>query len=118
MMMRDDEGEKLRREIGRRESTRGRLHRSLRERCVAYAAQRSAEGASEKVIAAELGVSAMSVHRWLLAKRGAKVAALVPVRVIPPATQTASPAVITTPRGLRVEGLDLDAVCVIIARLG
>ncbi len=118
MTMRDDEGEKLRREIGRRASTRGRLHRNLRERCEAYAARRCAEGASQKVIAGELGVSAMSVRRWLLAKRVPRTAALVPVRVIDSSPEAASRAVITTPRGLRVEGLDLDAVCVVLARIG
>jgi hypothetical protein len=119
MMRRDDEGETLRREIGRRRSTRGRLHRNLRERCEVYAARRAAEGAARKVIAGELGVSAMSVQRWLRAKATTKGSAMVPVRVIAsPPLESASRPVITTPRGLRIEGLDLDALCVVIARLG
>jgi DNA-binding transcriptional regulator YiaG len=65
MKTRSDESEKLRREIGQRESARGRLPRTLRERCEAYAVARAASGASHKVIASELGVSAMSVQRWL-----------------------------------------------------
>lgn len=44
---------------------------------------------------------------------------MVPVRVVAmKASGTASRAVITTPRGLRIEGLDLDGVCTLIARLG
>jgi DNA-binding transcriptional regulator YiaG len=120
MTMRNDEGEKLRREIGRRESTRGRLRRELRERCERYAATRSAAGASQKIIAAELGVSAMSVQRWLRARPAARATAMVPVRVVAPRAPLESTPriVVMTPRGLRVEGLDLDALCTVIARLG
>jgi hypothetical protein len=51
MTMRKDESEKLRREISRRESARGRLRRELRERCERYAAARAAAGATQKIIA-------------------------------------------------------------------
>jgi transcriptional regulator with XRE-family HTH domain len=117
MKTRGDEGEKLRREIGERRSTRGRLRRELRERCEEYAASQSAAGASHKAIAMALGVSAMSVQRWLRGKP--KADALVRVRVASPrpAAVVARP-VLTTPRGLRVEGLDLDALCLVLARLG
>ena len=110
----------MRREIGRRESTRGRLRRGLRERCERYAAARAAAGATQKVIAAELGVSAMSVQRWLRARPTAAATAMVPVRVVAPRStlESASRLVLTTPRGLRVDGLDLDALCTVIARLG
>ena len=120
MTMRNDEGEKLRREIGQRQSARGRLRRELRERCERYAAARSAAGISQKMIASELGVSAMSVQRWQRAKPAKPAStAMVRVRVVAPRpTEVASRPVITTPRGLRVEGLDLDAVCTLITRLG
>jgi len=120
MTMRNDEAERLRREIGRRTSTRGPLRRELRERCEHYAAARSAAGASQKLIAAELGVSAMSVQRWLRSSSPARTTAMVPVRVVAPRAplQSTSRIVVTTPRGLRVDGLDLDAVCTVIARLG
>ncbi|HKN68608.1 MAG TPA: hypothetical protein VJW73_20125 [Gemmatimonadaceae bacterium] len=70
------------------------------------------------MIASELGVSAMSVKRWLRAD--AASTAMVRVRVVAPRrpVEVASSPVITTPRGLRVEGLDLDAVCTVIARFG
>lgn len=56
MTTRNDEGEKLRREIGRRESVRGPLRRDVRERSKRYAAARSAAGGSYEIIATELGV--------------------------------------------------------------
>ena len=120
MTMRNDESEKLRREIGGRESARGPLRRDVRERCKRYAAARSAAGASHKAIAAELGVSAMSVQRWLRARPTGAAAAMVPVRVVAARArlESASRVVLSTPRGLRVDGLDLDALCTIIARLG
>jgi hypothetical protein len=62
----------------------------------------------------------MSVQRWLRAKQKATIAAMVPVRIVAPRPhrELAASLVITTPRGLRVEGLDLDALCTVIARLG
>ncbi len=108
----------MRREIAQRQSVRVKLHRDLRERCERYAAVRSAAGASQKIIASELGVSAMSVQRWLRGK--AKTKAMVRVRVVAPPrrAEVMSRPVITTPRGLRVDGLDLDALCTLIERLG
>jgi hypothetical protein len=116
--MRSGEGEKLRREIGRRLTTRGRLRRDVRERCERYAVARAAEGASQKIIASELGVSATSVKRWL--NGDSKRTAMMPVRVVapPPPVVLAARAVVATPRGFRIEGLDLDGVCAVIARFG
>jgi hypothetical protein len=119
MVIRESEGAKLRREIGRRESSHRPLHRELRTRCQAYASRRASEGASQTLIAEELGLSAMSIQRWLRAKALPSVTAMFPVHVRAPAPlQSTSRAVVTTPRGLRIEGLDLDAICTLIARLG
>jgi DNA-binding transcriptional regulator YiaG len=120
MTMRNDEGEKLRRDIGRRASTRGPLLREVRERCKRYAVARSAAGTSQKVIAAELGVSAMSVQRWLRTKSTEAASAMVPVRVVATRAPLEPPSrlVVTTPRGLRVDGLDLETLCTLIVRLG
>lgn len=117
----NDEATKLRREIGTRASLRGKLPRELRERCERHAARRVAAGAGKQEVADELGVSAMSVQRWL---RATPVAAMVPVRIVAPAPAPAPTPpscdrlVVTTANGLRVEGLDLDAVCTLIARFG
>jgi hypothetical protein len=45
---------------------------------------------------------------------------MVPVSVVEVSrrAEVAVAPVVTTPRGLRVEGLDLDGVCTLIARLG
>jgi hypothetical protein len=69
------------------------------------------------MIAGELGISEMTAERWL---RSETSGALVPVRVVDvgrPSARAAH-AVVTTPSGLRVEGLDLDAICVLVARCG
>lgn len=75
-----------------------------------------AEGASQVTIASELGVTQTSVSRWSRAMRSG---AMVPVQIVdvPPAVLSAGISVVS-PRGLRVEGLDLDAVCTLLTRLG
>jgi Homeodomain-like domain len=113
----NDEATKLRHEISARSSRRGRLPRELRERCERYAAQRAAAGAGKSAIADELGVSATSVQRWLGEKQAA---VMVPVRIVAPAGTSAKSErlVVVTAGGHRVEGLDLDGVCTLIARVG
>ncbi len=119
------EAEKLQREIGGRRSRHGALPRELRERATAYARARAATGATTASVAAEIGMSAKTVERWL---RAAAPAAFVPVRIVDVgraskdvgrASKPALPApVVTTPSGLRVEGLDLDALCTLVMRCG
>lgn len=113
----NDEATNLRREIGRRESRRGRLPRELRQRCERYAAERAAAGVSKQAIASELGVSAMSVQRWV---RVPTASAMVPVRVVAPSAPPPAGrrVIVVTPSGLRIEGLDLDGVCTLVARVG
>lgn len=113
----NDEATKLRHEIGARSSRRGRLRRELRERCQRYAAQRAAAGAGKKAIAGELGVSPTSVQRWLEER---PAAAMVPVRVVARGATSVKVErlVVETARGLRIEGLDLDAICTLVARVG
>lgn len=60
-----NEAEKLRREISERESPKSRLPVALRARCEGYAGRRAAAGAVPRSIAADLGVSEMTVRRWL-----------------------------------------------------
>ena len=59
------ECERLRRLISQREFPTSRLSPELRAQAIAYARQRSSEGATQSTIADELGVSIMSVGRWL-----------------------------------------------------
>jgi len=112
------EAEKLRREIGGRRSRRGPLPSELRERGKAYARARASAGASAAAIAVELGIAERTAERWL---RPQASASLVPIRVIEaPRTGPTWGAVVvvTTPSGLRIEGLDVDAVCTLVARFG
>ncbi len=115
----NDDAAKLRREIGARRNWRSRLTPELRARCERFAASRVATGAKQKEIASELGVSVMSVQRWLRTKPSA---AMVPVRIVASAPAAVPPtqgrAIVSTPSGLRIEGLELDAICTLIARFG
>lgn len=107
----------MRREIGGRRSRRGPLLRELRERGKAYARARAAAGASAADIAAEVGLAEKTIARWLA---GVSSASLVPVRVVgvERVAATRSGAVVTTPSGLRIEGLDVDAICALVMRCG
>lgn len=111
-----DDGAKLRHEIAKRATGRSRLTPELRERCARYAATRRASNATTRAIAAELGVSEVTVGRWL---RVGPKATMLPVRVVEGVSRsTLSGVVVVSPSGLRVEGLDVDALCTVIARVG
>jgi hypothetical protein len=82
---------------------------------MSYARRRAAEDAPQKLIAEELGVSMVSVSRWL---RTAESTALVPVRIVADPAASPSGFEVVTPRGLRVIGLDLDALVALLERHG
>lgn len=93
------------------------MQRDLREEAKAYVETRRREGASHRTIALELGISKMTVQRWLA--RASRTSALVPVRVLAASPQSPrSSVVVTTSGGLRIEGLDLDAICTLVMRIG
>jgi predicted transcriptional regulator len=115
MQMTKSESERLRQEIAERRSRQGRLRRDVEERAHAYARARRAAGATVRAIASELGIAVRTAKRWVAADRGEGV--LVPVRVVA-ARSTRADLVVVTPSGLRVEGLDIDAVCTLVARCG
>lgn len=111
------EAEQLRSEVGGRMGKRGPLPAALRERGKQFARTRARAGASAAVISAELGMSVKTIERWLAPERST---AMVPVRVV--AERAAAPRVdrivITTACGLRIEGLDVDALCALVSRCG
>jgi hypothetical protein len=109
------EGEQLRRAISRREFPTSQLSAELRAGAISYARRRAAEDAPQSVIAEELGVSIMSVGRWLRARESA---ALVPVRIIADPAGGSSGLEVVTPRGLRVVGLEMDTLCALLERHG
>ena len=116
-----DDASVLRGLIGPRRGARGPLPKGVRQQGSAYVKTRKAEGASDATIAAELGVSHPTIKRWRRRIRGC--AALVPVSIVSaeldaPFAAGTSTVVVTTPRGLRIEGLDMEALCALIARVG
>jgi len=58
------------------------------------------------------------VSAWLRKAASQSERALVPVRVDYASSISGADIVVTTPRGLRIEGLVLEDVCTIIARVG
>jgi transposase len=109
------ECERLRRLIAHRKFLRSPLSRELRAQAIAYARHRSSEGATQSAIADELGVSIMSVCRWL---RVDNTMGLIPVRVVAEPRTTTATFEVVTPRGLRVTGLDMGALCALLERHG
>ena len=67
------------------------------------------------VIAEELGVSMMSVRRWL---RGDEGASLLPVQIVADKAEGGARFEVVTPRGLRVVGLDMAGLCMLLERHG
>jgi hypothetical protein len=120
-MTSDTTARALRRRLGLR--GRGRpIAAGARDAAVAYVRRRREEGASQEGIAREIGVSQCTVSRWLGEPTpGSMKPGFVPIEVasgIEPRGIEPRGIVVTTPRGLVIEGLDVDALCSVIARIG
>jgi transposase-like protein len=86
----------------------------LRSMAVALARERSEEPLGR--VAADLGVSAVSLQRWLEQGEPARFR---PVEVEPEAASSrASGLVLITPRGYRVEGLEAETLSSLLRGLG
>jgi len=97
----------------------------VRRRVGEYVAARRSDGARVNELARELGISHTSVSRWSAAEVGPLqfVAVEVEPEVVaaPPsvlAERSGSVPTLISPRGYRVEGLDLDALTALLGRLG
>ena len=94
----------------------------MRAEAMAFVRQRSADGATQTAIADELGVSTTSVRRWLDRSTNNALSGnqLVAVNIASPARSAAAATSfeVSTPRGLRITGLDLDSLCTLIERVG
>lgn len=108
------------REAARRENRgqirRGvRYSRELRRAAVEYAGRREAQGARRAAIALELGVSPLTLMRWLRdeGRPGFRKVTLREARV----ESSARTAVLTTPAGFRVEGLDVADLAALLRAL-
>lgn len=117
--MRRLEAGRLRREleVQSRRRERRRYPEGLRGQAVEYGRGRRKAGASDTETAAELGLRVATLQTWMR-----QAPAFRRVEVI--AEAPASPAgpergiVVTTSRGLRIEGLAIDDVVILIARVG
>ena len=66
-------------------------------------------------------MSVQTIGRWLTADAPEGRAAMVPVHVVRDrhvSTPLADSVVVTTASGLRIEGLDINALCTLVARCG
>jgi hypothetical protein len=110
------EAEKLRRELARVETGRGRRYPTeLRQRVVAWAKQRHVEGASWETIKEELGQKFDTVRRWCLAAGSSR--ALVPVRVVARRTEPRLVSVVS-PGGFRIDGVTMAEAAALLRELG
>lgn len=92
----------------------------VRVRVLAYSRSRRAAGQSLAEVAAALGVSRNTLASWT-ARPLASDRTLVPVVITPPShrSEPASAGLsVVSPRGYRVEGLDLAGAAALLERLG
>jgi transposase len=118
-MSSNQQGEELRRELAQADrSGVGRPYpEALRRAAVEYGRQRERQGASVGVVAAELGVSGVSLSRWLRKGQGVESGFRAIEVVAEPYGATARRLVVHGPRGLRIEGLTVLDVVTLLERL-
>lgn len=117
-----NDGKRLRRELERasRRARRRRYPAALRQRAVHYARLRQGQGAVRREIAAELGLNPRTLSNWLDGRGRFCAVEVIDDRTAATTVSSsrATRLVVLTPRGLRIEGLDLDAVAALVARVG
>jgi len=119
------QGEQLGEELELERKRAGDIHTwrcsaELRERIVRYAERCSAEGESHRRIAGRLGLEQATVSRWIRESAGSsdfRQVAIVPVEHSEHIAAVPSLR-LTTPRGLVVEGLDLEHLAALLRVLG
>jgi len=92
-----------------------RYPNEIRARVAEYVRQRRGDGEQLKVIAAELGMRRQLLRRWSESEPAPGASAFLPVSVV---GDTPDGFVLHGPRGIRVEGLDIDALAALLVRLG
>lgn len=93
---------------------------SLREQALSYVRARRKESAPWSVIGRELGIRPWILSRW---DRESSRSRFQKVEVIEEdrssrETLGSSAVILTTPGGIRVEGLDMDSLAILLRRLG
>lgn len=92
---------------------------ATRERIVAWALSCRRTGATWQELATRVGLSHTTLREWARPARAAASAALLPVLVEPEgAPRPSGSGILTSPRGYRVEGLNVEQLAVLLERLG
>jgi len=121
----EEQGEQLREHVVIERERAGGVHHwrcsdGLREQIVRYAVTCSGEGESHRRIAGRLGLEQGTVSRWIRESASSndfRQVAIVPAE--PREQVSAVPRLrLTTPRGLVVEGLDLEHIAALLRVLG
>ena len=100
------------RELGDRQGAERRYSDGLRQQAVVYRRTREAEGDGVRAVATALGIAPVSLRRW------AQNPQFRPVDVIADAARISSHlVVIIDATGLRIEGVDVETVVQLVARL-
>jgi len=100
------------RELGDRQGAERRYSDGLRQQAVAYWRVRERAGDGVRTVATALGIAPVSLRRWAQDPR------FRPVRVIADAApMPARLVVIIDATGMRVEGVDVETVAQLVARL-
>jgi hypothetical protein len=115
--MSDHELRDLRRELSALERGRGKRYpAALRDRISSWARRELERGRSLRTIAGALALHRETLRSWV-ADAASSSAALVPVEVVSE-HQVARSFAVVSPTGFRIEGLTLDDVAALVARLG
>ena len=100
------------RELGDRQGAERRYSDGLRQQAVAYWRTRERAGDGVRTVATALGIAPVSLRRWAQNPR------FRPVRVIADAAPVPTRlVVIIDATGMRVEGVDVETVAQLVARL-
>lgn len=102
----------------RGKSGRGiRYPEELHQEAVSYAMARRRRGDSLLAISRDLGVKPVTLSRWLQQARDLEFR---PVEIVTsdPTAPAATGVIVTTPGGIRIEGLDLESLIALLRRLG
>lgn len=114
-----DELEQLKRDLDSqsRRRERRRYPSQLRARAVTYGRAVRARGGSVTAAADDLGLRVATLQKWM--RVAEPDTAVVPFREVALVSdERVGRAVVTTPRGLRIEGLALAEVVTLIERIG
>jgi transposase-like protein len=117
----DDEVGRLRAEARRlaqgKPPSQVRYPEGFRRAAVQLARQRLGPSLSVARLARGLGVSEPTLTKWLRPRTGAGLRPVAVVAAAPRAGTAGSGAVLVTPQGLRVEGLDRDTLLAVLRAL-